>query len=410
MLNDNNFQVLLQSNKHFDLIILEYSINDALIGLGQKFNAPVVLLSPRPSSAAENHIFANPAPAAFIPNVFSGYTGFMNFWQRVRNLFLNSYVNLYRRTFDQPFQRAVLNQWISGIELDDAMKNVSLILLNSLPGITEPVPHMPNMIEIGGLHVEEDADVPRDIVKFLDEANEGVILHTGYANRDEAEIYVKTFARLTMKVLWKTDFTYNDLEDITCSGCSVPDNVKLVSSLPQENVLAHKNVKAFITNGNLFDLIDAAYFGVPVVGIPKDLVEETNMALAVENKYAVELSNNDLTEENIIRAIDEVVLNPRYKANAELKSAIIKDQETKPLDRATYWVEYVIRHKGAYHLQSPGIFLKWYQRSMIDIILILGVLDIILFLIFYYIFKHIIHHVMKLYKRKKSEKYVKLIE
>ncbi|VEN60763.1 unnamed protein product [Callosobruchus maculatus] len=242
-----------------------------------------------------------------IPEYMSDLDSFMTFWQRARNLFMNSFINFYRRFVIVPQQKEMLKYWMNGVNLDASIKNVSLVLLNSLPGITEPVPHMPNMIEVGGLHIEEDTEVPRDIVKFLDEANEGVILHTAYANKEETEKLVKTFARLSMKVLWKTDLTYNDLEDITCSGCSVPDNVKLVSSLPQVNVLAHKNVKAFITNGELFDLIEAAYFAIPVVGIPLSMIQETNVALAVENRYAVQLSNNDLTEEIIIRAIDEVV-------------------------------------------------------------------------------------------------------
>lgn len=30
------------------------------------------------------------------------------------------------------------------------------------------------------------------------------------------------------------------------------------------------------------------------------------------------------------------------------------DQRTTPLDTAIYWTEYVLRHNGAYHLQSPS--------------------------------------------------------
>jgi hypothetical protein len=47
------------------------------------------------------------------------------------------------------------------------------------------------------------------------------------------------------------------------------------------------------------------------------------------------------------------------------------DQPLKPIDTAVYWVEHVIRHKGASHLRSAGLDLKWYQREMIDVILFL---------------------------------------
>lgn len=33
-----------------------------------------------------------------------------------------------------------------------------------------------------------------------------------------------------------------------------------------------------------------------------------------------------------------------------------------------YWVEYVIRHKGAAHLKSAGADIQWYQYLLIDVI------------------------------------------
>jgi len=42
----------------------------------------------------------------------------------------------------------------------------------------------------------------------------------------------------------------------------------------------------------------------------------------------------------------------------------------KPLDRAVYWVEYVIRYGGAGHLKSDSIGLKDIQYFLFDISLI----------------------------------------
>lgn len=66
------------------------------------------------------------------------------------------------------------------------------------------------------------------------------------------------------------------------------------------------------------------------------------------------------------------------------------DQPLKPLDFAVFWVEHVIRHRGAPHLRSAGLDLKWYQRDMIDIIIFLTLVTIILFIIFYIIIKKIL--------------------
>lgn len=52
----------------------------------------------------------------------------------------------------------------------------------------------------------------------------------------------------------------------------------------------------------------------------------------------------------------------------------------KPLDKAVYWIEYVIRHNGAHHLKTAGNQLNWIQFLSIDVILVL-LTTIFLFLI-----------------------------
>ena len=43
------------------------------------------------------------------------------------------------------------------------------------------------------------------------------------------------------------------------------------------------------------------------------------------------------------------------------------DQPEQPLDRAVYWLEYVIRHKGAHHLRTSSRRLNFLQRDLVDI-------------------------------------------
>jgi glucuronosyltransferase len=52
-------------------------------------------------------------------------------------------------------------------------------------------------------------------------------------------------------------------------------------------------------------------------------------------------------------------------------SAVIRNQPQSALDRAVYWTEYVIRHKGAPHLRSVAADLPWYQYLLLDVILVL---------------------------------------
>ena len=49
-------------------------------------------------------------------------------------------------------------------------------------------------------------------------------------------------------------------------------------------------------------------------------------------------------------------------------SRIHHDQPVKPLDRAVFWVEFIMRHKGAKHLRPAFHDLTWYQRHSLDVI------------------------------------------
>ncbi|KAK9504741.1 hypothetical protein O3M35_011007 [Rhynocoris fuscipes] len=44
------------------------------------------------------------------------------------------------------------------------------------------------------------------------------------------------------------------------------------------------------------------------------------------------------------------------------------------MDNAIYWIEYVIRHKGAPHLRPAVVDLYWYQSLMVDVILFYAII------------------------------------
>lgn len=63
------------------------------------------------------------------------------------------------------------------------------------------------------------------------------------------------------------------------------------------------------------------------------------------------------------------------------------DQPLKPLDKAVYWIEYVIRHNGAHHLKTAGDKLNWLQFLSIDVMLVLLIVQFLLLNILFYIMK-----------------------
>lgn len=79
----------------------------------------------------------------------------------------------------------------------------------------------------------------------------------------------------------------------------------------------------------------------------------------------------------------------RYWLTAKKRSALMHDRPIKPLDLAIYWIEFIIRHKGAPHLRVAGVDIPWYKYFLLDVLALS--LAVILFVIIClkYIFKRL---------------------
>ena len=59
----------------------------------------------------------------------------------------------------------------------------------------------------------------------------------------------------------------------------------------------------------------------------------------------------------------------------------MRDELVPSKELGAYWVEHVLSHKGAKHLQLAGRDLPFYQKHLLDVILFLAALALVLVLI-----------------------------
>lgn len=91
----------------------------------------------------------------------------------------------------------------------------------------------------------------------------------------------------------------------------------------------------------------------------------------------------------------------RYRIKVKELAELARDQPMTGLERAIWWTEYVIRHKGARHLRSPALDLPWYQFYLLDVIgFVVASLIGTIFLI-YFIIKLVIKIVRALFIKRK---------
>ena len=93
---------------------------------------------------------------------------------------------------------------------------------------------------------------------------------------------------------------------------------------------------------------------------------------------------HSLSEENLYQAIQNVLNDPSYKDNAEDLGSLLVDQIDKPLDRAVWWIEHLMRHPSlATRMKSPVHNLTWYQYYLLDVLALLGtVVFLVLFIVY----------------------------
>ena len=90
-----------------------------------------------------------------------------------------------------------------------------------------------------------------------------------------------------------------------------------------------------------------------------------------------------------------------YKKNVKELAEIIQDEPMTGLEKAIWWTEYVIRHKGAKHLRSPIIDIPFYQYHLLDVIAFLVVLAVTVIYIIYKLVKFLLKLISKLFLQRK---------
>jgi len=58
-------------------------------------------------------------------------------------------------------------------------------------------------------------------------------------------------------------------------------------------------------------------------------------------------------------------------------------------ESVVYWTEYILRHKGAQHLKSHALNLKWYQYYLLDVLTLVFIFISVVILITTKMFKSI---------------------
>ncbi|XP_054730555.1 UDP-glucosyltransferase 2-like [Anastrepha obliqua] len=389
----------------FDLVLLGYFINDFHVGLGSHFKCPVIISFMVQTVFSLNEMIGNPSEHAYVPTLFSGLSQPMDFRARLRNyliyLFEYYYMGPLLETEVQKYYSYNFPSAHGFPSLDEARRNVGLVFINHWFAQGPIRPQVPNLIEIGGIQIKEQPDpLPPDIARLLDESPEGVIyfslgsnIRSAHLLPGKAQIMFNVMSKLPYKVLW-------NWADNEYPGNA--SNIVYKSWLPQVDILAHPNIKLFITHGGKGSVVEAQHFGVPMVGIPLYGDQPMNMEDVQQQGYGLYVDYANLKEETLRQAIEEVLHNPKYTKAVRDFSKLYRDRPMTPRQSVVWWVDYVLRHKGAKHMQSPAVHLNRWQLMSLDVLGVLLTSMAVIVGLLVVIVRFFVENVMKRVGEKKS--------
>ncbi|KAI7815293.1 UDP-glucuronosyltransferase [Rhyzopertha dominica] len=400
---------LLRFKSTFDVIILDWFMNDANLVFGYVFAAPVVLLAPYGTNFLNS--VGNPAPFAYVPIIGLPLTDRMGFFQRLRNTINGLYYEYQINWKNQAVQDEILKKVLKNPpSVNELRKQIALVMSNGHFSFESPRPVVPNVIPIGGFHVQRPKELPQELKAFLDDATQGAIyfnLEPHLLSQSQLDDLFQSLSQLPLRVIAKWDAE----EDSTFP------NIKTGQLLPRNDILgehcalqctnfsksfvAHPKVKLLVSHCDIFSAIEATHHGVPVICVPWFGEQNSLAAVLVANGVGSEISMTGLTGNKLVIAVGEILSNSSYSYNARMRSRLLKNQAVPPLSHAMFWIEHVVEFKGAAHLKNAGMELALYQHFLLDIVVFMSAIAVVTILILCKTFRI----VLKMFRRKKEKRY-----
>jgi len=355
--------------KPFDVAVVDLAFNECGLALAHHLGAPTVgywctsLMGTYTSlTVATQPLLATPSPGV-------GLSAPMGPADSLLSYAVHWGVYLFGK-IQFAFSRPVITEYLPDSPRTEAiLANLSGLLINSSPAVDLPRLLPPTFLHVGGFHILPPPPLPEEIDQYLGSNAAGtVVVSFGSVFSVDSlppEVlprYAEAFAKLPFNVLIK----------LSGNGTGLPRfsaNVRPVRWLPQLSLLADRRVVAFVTHCGMHSVLEAASFGVPVVGVPLWADQQDNLLRLVEKDAAVAASTTSTAAE-LAAAITAAATDPKYKRGMAAVSQALEHQRqhSTPLATAVWLLEHLMLTGGAPGLKiTPGgdLWLHDFTISML---------------------------------------------
>ncbi|KAM4610362.1 UDP glucuronosyltransferase 5 family, polypeptide E1 [Polymixia lowei] len=353
---------------NFDLMLTDPGFAGGVV-VGKYLGLPTVF-NVRWITNAEGHFAIAPSPLSYVPTIGSLVSDKMSFVNKLKN-FLHYGIGLYLDyIIIRPLYQSLCDDFLDpSTNIYSLIQGADLWLMRVDFVFEFPRPTMPNIVYMGGFQCKPSKPLPAELEAFVQSSGEhGVVIMSlgtllGSLLPEISETVAAAFARLPQKVVWR---------HLGEKPSTLGNNTLILDWLPQNDLLGHPKTRAFVTHGGTNGIYEAIYHGVPMLGLPLIFDQFDNMVRLEARGVAAVLDVTALEVDDLTDALREILDGKKpYRQNMLKMSQLHRDQPLKPMDRAVFWVEFIMRHKGAAHLRTESYNMPWYSYYNVDVLLFL---------------------------------------
>uniref|UniRef100_A0A914QB41 glucuronosyltransferase n=1 Tax=Panagrolaimus davidi TaxID=227884 RepID=A0A914QB41_9BILA len=206
------------------------------------------------------------------------------------------------------------------------------------------------------------------------------------------QAFLDAFAEFPeINFLWK----YEKDEDKIADGYP---NVFTGKWLPQNDILDHPKLLAFISHGGMNSVMEGSTKGIPMICIPVMGDQIRNSLLLVTKETAIKVEKTEITKENIVAAIKEIISNKKYGKNAKLISKMVNAKPFTSAERVVKYAEFAAQFGDTGTIQTQGRYQSFWVLYSLDVLIFLFTVITIVFVLLGWCIKKLLN----LLKRKVS--------
>ena len=349
--------------RHFDLVLIDtLFVNPCISVIPYKLSVPFIHYG---AVFDVHHMRSLVHPSVYPVTKLLNLTDQMTYLERIGNHLVYLAMLTLPDLFSPSDIVGTFAPEKSHITNEELKAKTKVYLLESDELLDYHLPTYPNMVFVGGAATHPASPLTGNLKDFLDSAVDGAILVTFGSMIDVNALpdHILNNIRTAFKTQQKLKFVFKyGLNETRVDG-----NVLTMPWLPQNDILAHKNTKLFISHCGNNAQFESLYHAVPIICLPIFGDQHYNARRIHRKGYGLYFNIAKFTGEMLVSAINEILHNPAYQQTITKASKIFKSRPLTPVKRAAWWIDHVMKYGGD-HLHPAVADLPYYQFLLLDII------------------------------------------